>query len=96
MDVFNAIEYNYATGMLHLTTDDHNVKSVDLFRMVPVMHTDLKTNPTGLAVSPTGDTAAVFGDNTVTIKNLRTNKIIRPVANSGVTGFCTGRVLLFE
>ena len=87
MDVFNAIEYNYATGMLHLTTDDHNVKSVDLFRMVPVMHTDLKTNPTGLAVSPTGDTAAVFGDNTVTIKNLRTNKIIRPVANSGVTGF---------
>ena len=48
MDVFNAIEYNYATGMLHLTTDDHNVKSVDLFRMVPVMHTDLKTNPTAL------------------------------------------------
>lgn len=87
MDVFNAIEYNYATGTLHLTTDDHNLKSVDLFRMVPILHTDLKTNPTGLAVSPTGDTAAIFDDNTVSIKNVRANKTIKPASNIGVTGF---------
>jgi len=87
MDVFNAIEYNYATGTLHLTTDDHNLKSVDLLRMVPILHTDLKINPTGLAVSPTGDTAAIFGDNTATIKDVRTGKLLKPSSNIGVTGF---------
>ncbi len=96
MDVFSAIEYNYATGTLHLATDDHNAKSVDLFRMVPILHTDLKTAPTGLSISPSGDTAAIFDYNTITIKNLVTGKIIRPPTNIGSTGFLYRNAFFFD
>lgn len=77
MDIFNSFDYNYSNGYLHLTTDDKNVKTIDMFRMVPKHHTDLEESPEALAFSPTGDTLAVFTEKKVTIKNVVSGKIIK-------------------
>jgi len=86
MDTFNDIEYNYSTGRLHITTDDHNQKTIDIYRMVPYRHNDLGFDPDAVAVSPTGDSAAVFNNNSLALRNFRTGKNIRADIPVGVVG----------
>jgi len=79
-DIFAAVQYHPSTGKLHLNTDDINLKTIDLFRMVPMSHRKLSKMPTALAVSATGDTIALFNEKTLTIKNIKKNTIIKPAA----------------
>lgn len=77
MDVFNSIEYDYGTSTLHLSTDDAQFKTIDLLRMVSLVHTDLKETPEAVAASPTGDTLAVFKTSTLLLVNAKTGKTIK-------------------
>ena len=60
MDVFNPMDYRYATGKLVINTNDENLKTVDLTRMVPIQHMALKLRPDAIVASATTDTVAVF------------------------------------
>lgn len=96
MDTFNAIDFNDATGKLNITTDDSNLKTVDLFRMIPVLHSVMKKTPDGVAVSATGDTAALFNGGSVQIKNLRQNRILRMASTGGAAGFLYRNAFFFS
>lgn len=77
MDVFNSIEYDYGTSTLHLSTDDSQFKTIDLLRMVSLVHTELKETPDAVAATPTGDTLAVFKENVLLLVNAKTGKTIK-------------------
>ena len=70
-------KYHEPTGLLNIRNDDHYIKEIDLEKMKTVRHTDLQERPIEITVSTTGDTVALFEFLTVTIKNIKTNKIIR-------------------
>lgn len=95
-DVFSAIQYNYSNGRLHLGTDDRNVKSIDLYRMVPVLHNDIKIMPKGLSVSSTGDTVAIFEESRLVVKNMVTNKTIGVPAPVKGVGFLYRSAFFFS
>lgn len=86
-ETFNSMEYNRNSGLLHITTDENNLKTIDLYRMKPLRHTTINTGIKNLAFSPSGDTIAAF-DNapfSMVIKNIVTSKTIKPVTNIGNT-----------
>ncbi|MBC7628090.1 WD40 repeat domain-containing protein, partial [Ferruginibacter sp.] len=76
--------YNNVNGYLHLTTDKENFKIIDLTRMKPLLHKDLKIFPDAVATTFTGDTIAVFNNSTVTVKNIVTGKIIKSFTGLGM------------
>ncbi|RZK38583.1 MAG: hypothetical protein EOO90_21755 [Pedobacter sp.] len=96
MDVFNSIQYHPATGRLHLNTNDVNLKSVDLYRMVPIAHTNLKTTPSALSVSVTGDTIAIFNEDKLTVKNIKKNVVIRPPIPLSSASFLNRESFFFD
>ncbi len=96
MDVFNSIQYHSATGRLHLNTNDVNLKSVDLYRMVPIAHTNLKNTPDALSVSVSGDTIALFDDDKLTVKNIKKNLIIRPPTPLASASFLNRESFFFD
>ncbi len=86
-ETFSSMEYNRNNGILNITTDENNLKTIDLFRMKPLRHTVVNTGINNLAFSPSGDTIATF-DNapfSMAIKNIVTNKTIKPLTNIGNT-----------
>ena len=68
---------NKSKNSLDVITNNTNAKSIDLDRLVPESHRNIKIEPFGYCTSITGDTAAVFqyGDS-LTIRNIKTNKLI--------------------
>ena len=80
---FYTMIYNNVNGYLHITTDKENFKTIDLTRMKSLSHKDLKTFPDAVATTFTGDTIAVFNNNTVTVKNIVTGKIIKRFTGLG-------------
>lgn len=86
-EFFNSKEYNVNTGMLHITTEESNLKTIDLYHMRPVRHTVINTGIKELAFSPSGDTIAAF-DNapfSMVIKNIVSAATVRPVTKTGMT-----------
>ncbi len=86
-ETFTSMEYNRNSGVLHITTDEDNLKSIDLYRMKPIRHTTVNTGINYLAFSPSGDTIAAF-DNapfSLNIRDIITSKTIKPVSNIGMT-----------
>ena len=81
---FYTMIYNNVNGYLHLITDKENFKTIDLTRMKPLLHKDLKIFPDAVATTFTGDTIAVFNNNTVTVKNIVTGKIIKIFTGLGM------------
>ncbi len=82
---FGTMVYNNNNSYLHLTTNDNNFKTIDLAQMKSILHRDLKVYPDAVAISFTGDTVAVFIDNVVTVKNIKTSAIIKTFSNLGMS-----------
>lgn len=95
-DVFNSIQYHPSTGRLHINTNDINLKSIDLYRMVPITHTNLKNTPDALSVSVTGDTIAYFDEDKLTIKNIKKNILIRPATPLANASFLNRESFFFN
>ncbi len=79
-ETFSSMEYNRNNGILNITTDENNLKTIDLYRMRPIRHTTINTGVNELAFSPSGDTIATFNNSpfSFTIKNIVSNNIIKP------------------
>ena len=88
--------YNQTTGMLNLRSDDHYINEIDLNRMKTIRQTDLQERPQGIAISNTGDTVALFESLTVIIKNIKTNKIVRPKTLLGCKNFADVDISFFS
>ena len=86
-DVFNSLEYNQSSGELNIMTDDSVLKRIDIFRMKAQRSANLQTDVENVAISPGGDSVAIFASDKTYIKNINTNKMVVPNA-----GFFTGSI----
>ncbi len=96
MDVFNTIQYHSSTGRLHINTDDVNLKTIDLYRLVPIAHNNLRSMPSALSVSPSGDTVAFFDSSNLTLRNLKKKSILRPPTPVTDVAFLNREAFFFE
>jgi WD40 repeat protein len=75
--IFSTSSVNKIKNSLDVISNYTNAKSIDLNRLVPESHRNIKVEPFGYCTSITGDTTALFqyGDS-LTIKSSKNNKTI--------------------
>ncbi len=80
---FQKSEYNARSGILYLIANGSVGKFFDLSQMKTLQEIDLKTKAEVVAFTTTGDTAALFEDGKVIVKNTKTGAVILPSTPTG-------------
>ncbi len=76
-DVFSSYEYNSQNGELNWVCDDSTLKRINLFTMKSERHVVINTDVEFVAISPGGDSIAVFDDTKSYLKNIANNTMLR-------------------